>query len=75
MSKVGKSGQHHGKRIGIDPLRERLTLKQEERRVFKMLRRAMVRRVEAVGSAWYQAADERVAVLVNRLSSIRERLR
>lgn len=74
MSKVGKSGQHHGKRIGIDPLRERLTLQQEERRVFKMLRRAMVRRAEAE-PAWYQAADDRVAVLVNRLSSIRERLR
>lgn len=72
MSKAGKSGQHHGKRVGQAPLD--LTDSQEERRVFKMLRRAILRRVEAAGTKDYATADARVSELSNRLSVLRDRV-
>lgn len=72
MSKAGKSGQHHGKRVGLAPLA--LTDHQEERRVFKMLRRAILRRVAAAGSKDYAAADATVTALTNRLSVLRDRV-
>lgn len=71
MSK-SKSGQHHGRRVGLAPLD--LSDAQEERRVFKMLRRAILRRVAAAGTKEYAAADARVSALANRLSVLRDRV-